>query len=89
MQAARELFAARSYAQGTAADLAREAGVALRPPTPAPGGRSEIPNDSGGPPRTPARLRPSVDHRGIDGAQAARFLQVLTTLIEQPWVIIT
>jgi pyruvate dehydrogenase E2 component (dihydrolipoamide acetyltransferase) len=30
----------------------------------------------------------SVDHRVIDGALAARFLQTLTSLIEQPWLIV-
>ena len=30
----------------------------------------------------------SVDHRVIDGALAAKFLQTLTSLIEHPWMII-
>ena len=30
----------------------------------------------------------SVDHRVIDGALAARFLQTLTSLVERPWMII-
>jgi pyruvate dehydrogenase E2 component (dihydrolipoamide acetyltransferase) len=30
----------------------------------------------------------SVDHRVIDGALAAKFLQTLTSLVEQPWLIV-
>jgi pyruvate dehydrogenase E2 component (dihydrolipoamide acetyltransferase) len=39
-------------------------------------------------PRYRLRYTLSVDHRVIDGALAARFLQTLTTLIERPWTII-
>lgn len=39
-------------------------------------------------PRYRLRYTLSVDHRVIDGALAARFLQALTSLIEQPWLII-
>jgi pyruvate dehydrogenase E2 component (dihydrolipoamide acetyltransferase) len=39
-------------------------------------------------PRYRLRYTLSVDHRVIDGALAARFLQTLTTLIEHPWTII-
>jgi pyruvate dehydrogenase E2 component (dihydrolipoamide acetyltransferase) len=39
-------------------------------------------------PRYRLRYTLSVDHRVIDGALAAKFLQTLTSLIEHPWVII-
>jgi pyruvate dehydrogenase E2 component (dihydrolipoamide acetyltransferase) len=39
-------------------------------------------------PRYRLRYTLSVDHRVIDGALAARFLQTLTSLIEHPWTII-
>ncbi len=39
-------------------------------------------------PRYRLRYTLSVDHRVIDGALAARFLQTLTSLVEQPWLII-
>jgi pyruvate dehydrogenase E2 component (dihydrolipoamide acetyltransferase) len=39
-------------------------------------------------PRYRLRYTLSVDHRVIDGALAARFLQTLTNLIEHPWMII-
>jgi len=39
-------------------------------------------------PRYRLRYTLSVDHRVIDGALAAKFLQTLTTLIERPWTII-
>jgi pyruvate dehydrogenase E2 component (dihydrolipoamide acetyltransferase) len=39
-------------------------------------------------PRYRLRYTLSVDHRVIDGALAARFLQTLTGLIESPWTII-
>jgi pyruvate dehydrogenase E2 component (dihydrolipoamide acetyltransferase) len=39
-------------------------------------------------PRYRLRYTLSVDHRVIDGALAARFLQSLTSLIEHPWMII-
>ena len=39
-------------------------------------------------PRYRLRYTLSVDHRVIDGALAARFLQTLTSLIEHPWAII-
>jgi pyruvate dehydrogenase E2 component (dihydrolipoamide acetyltransferase) len=39
-------------------------------------------------PRYRLRYTLSVDHRVIDGALAARFLQTLTSLIEHPWMII-
>jgi len=39
-------------------------------------------------PRYRLRYTLSVDHRVIDGALAARFLQALTSLIEHPWMII-
>jgi pyruvate dehydrogenase E2 component (dihydrolipoamide acetyltransferase) len=39
-------------------------------------------------PRYRLRYTLSVDHRVIDGALAARFLQTLTGLIEHPWMII-
>jgi pyruvate dehydrogenase E2 component (dihydrolipoamide acetyltransferase) len=39
-------------------------------------------------PRYRLRYTLSVDHRVIDGALAAKFLQTLTTLIEHPWTII-
>ncbi len=39
-------------------------------------------------PRYRLRYTLSVDHRVIDGALAARFLQALTSLVEQPWLII-
>ncbi|HEY3877196.1 MAG TPA: 2-oxo acid dehydrogenase subunit E2, partial [Trebonia sp.] len=39
-------------------------------------------------PRYRLRYTLSVDHRVIDGALAAKFLQTLTGLIEQPWTII-
>jgi pyruvate dehydrogenase E2 component (dihydrolipoamide acetyltransferase) len=39
-------------------------------------------------PRYRLRYTLSVDHRVIDGALAAKFLQTLTGLIEQPWLII-
>jgi pyruvate dehydrogenase E2 component (dihydrolipoamide acetyltransferase) len=39
-------------------------------------------------PRYRLRYTLSSDHRVIDGALAARFLQTLTSLIEQPWLII-
>jgi pyruvate dehydrogenase E2 component (dihydrolipoamide acetyltransferase) len=39
-------------------------------------------------PRYRLRYTLSVDHRVIDGAQAAKFLQTLTSLVEHPWMII-
>lgn len=39
-------------------------------------------------PRYRLRYTLSVDHRVIDGALAARFLQTLTKLIETPWMIV-
>ena len=39
-------------------------------------------------PRHRLRYTLSVDHRVIDGALAAKFLQTLTNLIEHPWTII-
>ena len=39
-------------------------------------------------PRYRLRYTLSVDHRVVDGALAARFLQTLTGLIEHPWMII-
>jgi pyruvate dehydrogenase E2 component (dihydrolipoamide acetyltransferase) len=39
-------------------------------------------------PRYRLRYTLSVDHRVIDGALAARFLQTLTSLVEHPWMII-
>jgi pyruvate dehydrogenase E2 component (dihydrolipoamide acetyltransferase) len=39
-------------------------------------------------PRYRLRYTLSVDHRVIDGALAAKFLQTLTNLIERPWMII-
>ena len=39
-------------------------------------------------PRYRLRYTLSVDHRVIDGALAAKFLQSLTSLIESPWMII-
>jgi pyruvate dehydrogenase E2 component (dihydrolipoamide acetyltransferase) len=39
-------------------------------------------------PRYRLRYTLSVDHRVIDGALAAKFLQTLTSLIEHPWTII-
>ena len=39
-------------------------------------------------PRYRLRYTLSVDHRVIDGALAAKFLQTLTGLIEHPWMII-
>jgi pyruvate dehydrogenase E2 component (dihydrolipoamide acetyltransferase) len=39
-------------------------------------------------PRYRLRYTLSVDHRAIDGALAAKFLQTLTSLIEHPWMII-
>ena len=39
-------------------------------------------------PRYRLRYTLSVDHRVVDGALAARFLQTLTKLIETPWTII-
>ena len=39
-------------------------------------------------PRYRLRYTLSVDHRVIDGALAAKFLQTLTSLIEHPWMII-
>ncbi|HEX3712730.1 MAG TPA: dihydrolipoamide acetyltransferase family protein [Trebonia sp.] len=39
-------------------------------------------------PRYRLRYTLSVDHRVIDGALAAKFLQSLTSLIEHPWMII-
>jgi pyruvate dehydrogenase E2 component (dihydrolipoamide acetyltransferase) len=39
-------------------------------------------------PRYRLRYTLSVDHRVIDGALAARFLQSLTRLIEHPWMIV-
>jgi pyruvate dehydrogenase E2 component (dihydrolipoamide acetyltransferase) len=39
-------------------------------------------------PRYRLRYTLSSDHRVIDGALAAKFLQTLTTLIEHPWMII-
>ncbi|MCW2891196.1 MAG: 2-oxo acid dehydrogenase subunit [Actinomycetia bacterium] len=39
-------------------------------------------------PRYRLRYTLSVDHRVIDGAQAAKFLQTLTNLVEHPWMII-
>ncbi len=39
-------------------------------------------------PRYRLRYTLSVDHRVIDGALAARFLQTLTNLIEHPWMIV-
>ena len=39
-------------------------------------------------PRYRLRYTLSVDHRVIDGALAAKFLQTLTALIEHPWLII-
>ena len=39
-------------------------------------------------PRYRLRYTMSVDHRVIDGALAAKFLQTLTSLIEHPWMII-
>jgi pyruvate dehydrogenase E2 component (dihydrolipoamide acetyltransferase) len=39
-------------------------------------------------PRYRLRYTLSVDHRVIDGALAAKFLQTLTSLIEQPWLIV-
>jgi pyruvate dehydrogenase E2 component (dihydrolipoamide acetyltransferase) len=39
-------------------------------------------------PRYRLRYTLSVDHRVIDGALAARFLQTLTSLIEHPWMIV-
>lgn len=39
-------------------------------------------------PRYRLRYTLSVDHRVIDGALAARFLQTLTGLIEHPWMIV-
>ena len=40
-------------------------------------------------PRYRLRYTLSVDHRVIDGALAAKFLQTLTALIEHPWLIIS
>ncbi|HEY6491694.1 MAG TPA: dihydrolipoamide acetyltransferase family protein [Trebonia sp.] len=39
-------------------------------------------------PRYRLRYTLSVDHRVVDGALAAKFLQTLTNLIEHPWMII-
>jgi pyruvate dehydrogenase E2 component (dihydrolipoamide acetyltransferase) len=39
-------------------------------------------------PRYRLRYTLSVDHRVIDGALAAKFLQTLTSLIEHPWMIV-
>ena len=39
-------------------------------------------------PRYRLRYTLSVDHRVIDGAVAAKFLQTLTSLVEHPWMII-
>jgi pyruvate dehydrogenase E2 component (dihydrolipoamide acetyltransferase) len=39
-------------------------------------------------PRYRLRYTLSVDHRVIDGALAAKFLQALTNLVEHPWMII-
>jgi pyruvate dehydrogenase E2 component (dihydrolipoamide acetyltransferase) len=39
-------------------------------------------------PRYRLRYTLSVDHRVIDGALAAKFLQTLTNLIEHPWMIV-
>ena len=39
-------------------------------------------------PRYRLRYTLSVDHRVVDGALAAKFLQALTNLIEHPWMII-
>lgn len=39
-------------------------------------------------PRHRIRYTLSADHRIIDGALAAQFLQTLTRLIENPWTII-
>ena len=39
-------------------------------------------------PRYQLRYTMSVDHRVVDGALAAKFLQTLTKLIEHPWMII-
>jgi pyruvate dehydrogenase E2 component (dihydrolipoamide acetyltransferase) len=39
-------------------------------------------------PRYRLRYTLSVDHRVIDGALAAKFLQALTSLIEHPWMIV-
>jgi pyruvate dehydrogenase E2 component (dihydrolipoamide acetyltransferase) len=39
-------------------------------------------------PRYRLRYTLSVDHRVIDGALAAKFLQSLTSLVERPWMII-
>jgi len=39
-------------------------------------------------PRYRLRYTLSVDHRVVDGALAAKFLQTLTSLIEHPWMII-
>ena len=39
-------------------------------------------------PRYRLRYTLSVDHRVIDGALAAKFLQTLTSLVEHPWMII-
>jgi pyruvate dehydrogenase E2 component (dihydrolipoamide acetyltransferase) len=39
-------------------------------------------------PRYRLRYTLSVDHRVIDGALAAKFLQTLTSLIERPWTVI-
>jgi pyruvate dehydrogenase E2 component (dihydrolipoamide acetyltransferase) len=39
-------------------------------------------------PRYRLRYTLSVDHRVVDGALAAKFLQTLTKLIEKPWMII-
>ncbi|HET6189752.1 MAG TPA: dihydrolipoamide acetyltransferase family protein, partial [Trebonia sp.] len=39
-------------------------------------------------PRYRLRYTLSVDHRVIDGAVAAKFLQTLTNLVEHPWMII-
>ncbi|HEY1665045.1 MAG TPA: dihydrolipoamide acetyltransferase family protein [Trebonia sp.] len=39
-------------------------------------------------PRYRLRYTLSVDHRVIDGALAAKFLQTLTNLVEHPWMII-
>jgi pyruvate dehydrogenase E2 component (dihydrolipoamide acetyltransferase) len=39
-------------------------------------------------PRYRMRYTLSADHRVIDGALAAQFLQTLTELVENPWTII-
>ena len=39
-------------------------------------------------PRYKMRYTLSSDHRVIDGALAAKFLQTLTSLVESPWMII-